>query len=129
MTDKDAYWNRQRARLAKLADRITAAAGRKVVLSLRRRGVPVHDGALGPTYDARARRPPASEGRPPMRHRHHVFLAAPGVGLLHGTFSIDRTRAAVLLSDRIANGEAFPGEFVVRVPTRAVPDRLLWGFR
>ena len=44
------------------------------------------------------------------------ILAAPGVGMIHGSYGSDQ----VTLSDRRANGEAFPGERVVRVPRRAV---------
>jgi len=53
-----------------------------------------------------------------MKPRHSVTLAAPGVGILHGCECANRQRAAVLLSDRIANGHAFRGEFVARVPAR-----------
>jgi len=48
-----------------------------------------------------------------------TILAAPGIGMVHGTFGA----GAMLLGDRIANGDAFPGEFVVRVPRRFVRDR------
>ena len=51
-----------------------------------------------------------------MYGRKVMMLAAPGVGLLKGTAT---RNARVLLEDRKANGLAFPGEFVVRVPIQA----------
>lgn len=51
---------------------------------------------------------------------HRIFLVAPGVGRVQGTECANRGAASVLLSDRIANGEAFNGEFVCRVPARSV---------
>jgi hypothetical protein len=53
-----------------------------------------------------------------MRYSHFVLLAAPGEGVLMGTWCADRATAQRLLDDRKANGEAFPGELVVRVPCR-----------
>lgn len=47
-----------------------------------------------------------------------TILAAPGVGMIFGTYGADDN----LLYDRIANCEAFPGEHIVRVPRRFVRD-------
>ena len=58
-----------------------------------------------------------------MYGRKITMLAAPGVGLLHGTATKD---ARMLLKDRKANGHAFPGEFIVRVPIEAWV-RMQWG--
>jgi hypothetical protein len=58
-----------------------------------------------------------------MRHHYAAMLAAPCMGLLQGTERSDRGSAATLLADRIANGEAFPGERVVRV----LPDGRICG--
>jgi len=43
-----------------------------------------------------------------------TILAAPGVGMIHGTAGADGT----MLSDRIANGEAYEGERLARLPRR-----------
>lgn len=48
-----------------------------------------------------------------------TILAAPGVGMVFGTFGY----GAMLLDDRIADGYAFPGERVVRLPRRFVRYR------
>lgn len=55
--------------------------------------------------------------------RYVAWLVAPGVGILHGCGFADRKSAAAFLSDRVANGEAFPGERVARVPARVVFPR------
>jgi len=47
-----------------------------------------------------------------------TILAAPGIGMVHGTFGADET----LLFDRRSDGYAFPGERLVRVPRRLVRD-------
>lgn len=52
--------------------------------------------------------------------RYFAWLVAPGVGILHGCGFADRKAAAVALADRVANGEAFPGERVARVPGRII---------
>lgn len=46
-----------------------------------------------------------------------AVLVAPGVGYLVGTFST-AADLKVFHSDRKANGEAWPGERLVRVPRR-----------
>lgn len=50
--------------------------------------------------------------------RRPAALAAPGVGLVHGTFGVPVETLRVWLDDRRADGDAFPGEFVVRLPRR-----------
>jgi hypothetical protein len=45
---------------------------------------------------------------------HSFALLAPG-GYVHGTFGLSRREAETLLVDRVANGEAFPGERVSHV--------------
>ena len=59
-----------------------------------------------------------ANGRDEMYRENTVrtILAAPGVGMIHGTYGADET----LLYDRQANGDAFPGEHIVRVPRRFV---------
>jgi hypothetical protein len=46
-----------------------------------------------------------------------AILWAPKVGQVSGTAG-EIGRMRMLLADRIANGEAFPGEIVVRLPRR-----------
>ncbi len=46
------------------------------------------------------------------------ILAAPDVGMVHGSFGAD----AALLADRVADGDAFPEERLVRIPRRFVRD-------
>ena len=46
-----------------------------------------------------------------MKHTVHI---APGVGFVHNTLDAEPS----LLADRIANGEAFPGEQRIRLPRR-----------
>lgn len=48
-----------------------------------------------------------------------TILAAPSVGAVAGSFGYGQ----MMLDDRIANGHAFPGEHVVRVPRRFVRYR------
>ena len=55
---------------------------------------------------------------------HYMCLAAPGIGPLQSTLCANRRSAAEMLADRQENGEAFPGEFVCRVPARAKPRAL-----
>ena len=50
---------------------------------------------------------------------YRTILAAPGVGMVKGTYAATATS----LTDRKANGDAFPGERVVRVPRRFARDR------
>lgn len=53
------------------------------------------------------------------------ILAAPGVGRVLGSERVaGTTSAAMLLSDRVANGDAFDGEMLVRLPRRFWIDRL-----
>lgn len=52
--------------------------------------------------------------------RYFAWLVAPGVGVLNGCGFADRKAAATCLADRKANGEAFPGERVARVPRRVI---------
>ena len=47
------------------------------------------------------------------------ILAAPKVGMILGTYGYHGS-LAVLLADRVANGHAFKGERVVRLPRRFV---------
>ncbi len=46
-----------------------------------------------------------------------AVAVAPGVGIVHGTM-MGALALATLLADRAANGEAFPGEHLVRLPRR-----------
>ncbi len=48
---------------------------------------------------------------------HMPVLVAPGVGVVTCPFA-NRREAAIRLADRVANGEAFPGEVVARMPRR-----------
>lgn len=48
-----------------------------------------------------------------------LILAAPSVGLIFGSYPANRG----LLADRRADGLAFPGECLVRIPRRFVRDR------
>lgn len=63
-----------------------------------------------------------SEGKT-MKKARWAVAVAPGVGLLVGTFMGAR-ELATLLSDRAGNGEAFPEEYLVRLPRRFT--RLDW---
>jgi hypothetical protein len=64
--------------------------------------------------------PGLKPGPDPSDTLHTLRLSAifaPGVGIVLGTIS-NATGARMYLSDMIANGEAFPGSFVARIPRR-----------
>lgn len=56
--------------------------------------------------------------------KYVAWLVAPGAGIIQGCGFADRHAAGVALEDRRANGEAFPGERVARVPVRLIDP---WG--
>lgn len=48
--------------------------------------------------------------------KHRIFLVAPEVGIVQGTECVSMKEAKLLLYDRKANGDAFKGERVARIP-------------
>lgn len=60
------------------------------------------------------------------RPKYITALAAPSVGVVKGTLCTDRNTARIILADRVANGEAFPGERVTRVPARIIAPRFFY---
>lgn len=59
-------------------------------------------------------------------HQRVSCIAVPGYGPLFGTFGWPIEDLKVLLSDRAANGESFPQEFIVRLPRNYYRRQRVW---